>query len=360
MYKLIRPLLFKIDSETVHNQMLRLAAFFNEAGLSGVVKAVYDFEHYSLENKVFGVNFKNPVGTAAGFDKSGQLIDFLPALGFSHVQVGDTSAQARPGNPKPRLFRLVKDNALINRMGQNNKGADYIASLLEGRKFSASLFLSMVKTPDPKILGDEAVEDFLYTFRKLHPLGDVSVINISCPNTEEGKTFEEPESLKVLLGEISKARLEININKPILVKISPDISFEKLDTVLEICEAHKIDGYILTNTAQFRTGLLTDPLIVSGIGKGGLSGKPLRERSTQLVRHAYKQLKRPCIIGLGGIDSAEAAYEKIKAGASLIQLYTGLIYEGPELVKKINKGLVKLLERDGFKNITEAVGVEAK
>jgi dihydroorotate dehydrogenase len=360
MYKIIRPILFKLDPETAHGLMIKLGRTVNGIGLTGLVSEFFKFEDRRLETEIFGTKFKNPVGLAAGFDKQASILDLLGALGFGHLQVGDTSALPWPGNPKPRLFRLAKDNALINRMGQNNKGAEFIALRLAGKKAVVPLLVSIVKTPDINILGDKAVEDFVAGFKKLYPMAAMSVLNVSCPNTAEGKTFEDPVALKILLDEIVKAKAGMGLQKPVLVKISPDVNFEELDRILEVCEAHKIDGYILTNTAKFRGGLQTPPSVIEQIGKGGLSGRPLRAKATELVRHAYKQLKRPCLVGLGGIDSAEAAYERIKAGASLIQVYTGLIYEGPGLVKKINKGLVKLLERDGFKNISEAVGVEAK
>lgn len=358
MYKLIRPLLFKMDSESAHNQMLALGSFLSFIRFQNVIEPFFNFKHPSLQNKVFGIDFKNLVGSAAGFDKHGGLIDFLPAWGFSHVEIGDVSYLPWSGNPKPRLFRLPKDQALINRMGQNNKGAEFIASVLKFHKPKVPVFLNLVKTPDPGIMADKGVEDFVNCFKKLYQLGDVSVINISCPNTIEGKTFEQPDALKILLDEIIKAKQNFKIQKPVLVKISPDVDFNGLDKILEVCEAHRIDGYILTNTTKSRASLKTSQDILEKIGRGGLSGLPLREKSTELIRHAYKQLKRPCIVGLGGVNSAETAYEKIKAGASLVQLYTGLIYEGPGLVKKINQGLVGLLKRDGFKNISEAVGVE--
>jgi len=360
MYKLIRPLLFKIDSETAHNGMLTMGSFLSAIGFQNVLRPIFNFQHAALEAKIFGINFKNPVGPAAGFDKAGRLVDFLPALGFSHVEVGDISFLPWQGNPKPRLFRLPQDHALINRMGQNNKGAEAIASILQNRKFEVPVMLSLVKTPDPNIMGDMGTQDFVNCFRRLYPLGDLSVINVSCPNTAEGKTFEEPQALTTLLDQIMIIRSQFNLQKPVLVKISPDVDFNQLDTILEICEKRNIDGYILTNTSKSRENLKTNKAVLDKIGKGGLSGPPIRQKATELIRHAYQQLKRPCLIGLGGIDSAESAYERIKAGASLVQIYSGLIYEGPGLVKKINQGLVKLLERDGFKNITEAVGIEAK
>lgn len=360
MYKLIRPILFKQDPEQAHARMLGLCKMVNALGLTALVGQVLTFQDQTLATEVFGIKFKNPIGLAAGFDKDGKILNFLPALGLGHIEMGNITALARPGNPKPRLFRIPEDHGLINRLGLNNEGADAIAARLGSKQFKVPIGINIAKTHDPNILGDKAVEDFLYTFKKLYPLFSYTTLNVSCPNTTEGKTFEEPEALNILLDEIIKAKQALQISKPILVKISPDVDFNQLDKILEICEAHNIDGYVLSNTAKFRGNLKTNPQVLEAMGKGGVSGPPIRQKVTELVRHAYKQLRRPCIIGLGGIDSAEAAYERIKAGASLIQLYTGLIYEGPGLVKKINTGLVKFLQRDGLKNISEAVGLEAK
>ena len=359
MYKLIRPLLFSLDPETAHNFIMKLGGFMNTPILKKPLERLYSFESPMLETETFGIKFKNPIGLAAGFDKDGKILDFLPALGFGHIEMGNITALPRQGNPKPRLFRLFEDRGLINNLGLNNSGADEIYKRLKEKLFSVPIGINIAKTHDPNILDDKAVADFLYTFKKLYPLFSYTTLNVSCPNTVEGKTFEEPDTLNILLTEINKAAVAEQ-KKPILVKISPDVSFDQLDKILTVCESHKIDGYILTNTAKFRGNLKTDRKILEQMGKGGISGLPIRQRSTELIRYTYKRLQRPCIIGLGGIDSPESAYEKIKAGSSLVQIYTGLIYEGPGLVKKINQGLVKLLERDGFKNIGEAVGVENK
>lgn len=356
MYKLIRPILFWFDPEASHNAMHALGFFLSKFGAQDLLRPFFTFDDPALQVKFLGIDFKNPLGAAAGFDKHGKLLDFLPALGVSHLQIGDVSNLPSPGNPRPRLFRLPKDRAIINRMGQDNRGADAIASLLRSREFTVPVTISLVKTPDPAILEDKALADFVACFRKLYAVGNISVLNISCPNTADGRTFEEPTALNTLLDEIMAAKRDLNLEKPIVVKISPDVSLSQLDQILQICEAHGISGYILTNTSTKRDGLKTSPEEIQKIGRGGLSGLPIRDRSTELIRHAYKQLQRPCIIGLGGVDSAEAAYAKIKAGASLVQLFTGLVYEGPGLVKKIKKGLVELLKKDGFENISQAVG----
>lgn len=357
MYKLIRPVLFKIDSETIHEQMLGLASFVNNSSLPSALKLVYGFEDKALSTNFLGINLNNPLGLAAGFDKALVAPKVWDALGFGFVEAGNITAQKSIGNPRPRLFRLPEDYGLINRIGLANIGADEMSYKLGVLNYKFPFGINIAKTHDPSILGEKAIEDFLYTFKKLYSFGNYVTLNISCPNTVEGKTFEDPEALKILLAEIVKVKNSFEKQNPILVKISPDVNFQELDKILEICEANKIDGYVLTNTAKFRDGLKT-PL--SKVPQGGLSGRPLRKKATELVRHAYKNLKRPCIVGLGGIDSAESAYERIKAGASVLQIYTGLVYEGPGLIKNIKKGLVKLLKQDGFKNISEAVGVESK
>jgi dihydroorotate dehydrogenase len=356
MYKLFRKIFFSIDPETTHNSIIALGGFMDNTFFKKPIELIYNFEDPKLNSNVFGINFKNPVGLAAGFDKDGKILNFLPALGFGHIEMGNITALPRPGNPKPRLFRLPQDRALINRMGLNNQGADAIYERLKNQNFSMPIGINIAKTHDSNILGDKAITDFLYTFKKLNTLFAYTTLNISCPNTTEGKTFEEAQALNELLTEIKKYHSEQQNKKPILVKISPDIDLAQLDQILEVCEFHKIDGYVLCNTSKFRKNLKTNSQKLSEIGKGGLSGLPIQNISTQFIAYTYKLLKRPCIIGLGGVDSAESAYEKILAGASLIQIYTGLIYEGPSLVKKINQGLVKLLSRDGFKNISEAVG----
>lgn len=359
MYKkLIRPILFQMDSESAHNVVLKLATLGNNLVLNKLVKGVFSFEHKSLEQNFLNLEIKNPLGLAAGFDKSLIALNFWYALGLGFVECGNITALPSMGNPKPRIFRLVEDQALVNRIGLANIGADAMQERLQKLQLNLPFGINIAKTHDPKILGDDAIKDFLYTFNALYEFGKYVTLNISCPNTTEGKTFEEPKALDALLLEIMKAKSKFAKQNPILVKISPDINFADLENILSVCEQHKINGYVLTNTTKNRDNLKTSTEILSSIGNGGVSGKPIAKRSTEIIRFVYKLLKRPCIMGLGGVDSAESAYEKIKAGASLVQIYTGLIYKGPFLIKQINKGLVELLKKDGFKNISEAVGVE--
>ncbi len=366
MYKYLRPLIFILNSEVIHELMLWLGEkIFGYFPFKQFFSSVYTFNHPALEQKFLGIKFKNPVGVPGGFDKSARMLDFWPSLGLGFIEIGSVTARGGKGNAKPRMWRLPEDRAVINRMGLNNIGADAMEKKLEARARSNEgicripLGINIAKTHSTEILGEQGIEDYCYTFKKLHRFGDYILINVSCPNTAEGKTFEECESLEALLIEIKKIIDQEKVHKPVLVKLSPDISFQDLDAILDITEKYGVAGYVLANCAHgMREGLKTSQAKLESIGRGGLSGEPIRKKTTELIRHAYKRLKRPCIIGLGGISSAADAYEKIRAGASLVQVYSGLIYEGPGLPKKICKGLVKLLEKDGFKNIAEAVGAE--
>ena len=361
MYGLLKPLLFKLDPETLHDLVLKIG---KRAGrikwVKNALRSVYDFEHEALRINVFGKEFRNPLGLAAGFDKNGELIDLLPCLGFGFAEIGSVTAKPCEGNPRPRIFRLVEDEALINRMGLNNYGADVVAEKLSGRRFEIPLGINIAKTHDPTIMGERAIEDFLYSFERLYPLGDFTVLNISCPNTREGKTFEDKEALDELLEGLSEPRKRFGKKKPVLVKISPDLSYEALDGILEVCKEHGIDGYVISNTTTERCNLKTDEEKVRKIGYGGLSGRPLKNRATELIKYVYSQRDDETIIGVGGIFSAEDAYEKITAGSSLVEVFTGLIYRGPGVVREINKNLVRMLEREGFSNVEEAVGYRSE
>ena len=366
MYKLLRPIIFVLNSEVIHDLMLWLGEkIFGHFPFRQIFSSIYTFKHPRLEQEFLGIKFKNPLGVPGGFDKSARMLDFWPSLGMSFIEIGSVTSLGGKGNPKPRMWRLPEDRAVINRMGLNNIGANAIEKKLEARISSKNgicripVGINIAKTHSTEILGERGVQDYCYTFKKLHRFGDYILINVSCPNTSEGKTFEECSSLESLLGELKKIIDREKVTKPVLVKLSPDISLQDLDAILDITEKYGISGYVLANCAHgMREGLKTSKAKLEGIGRGGLSGEPIRDKTTELIRHAYRRLKRPCIIGLGGVFSAEDAYKKIRAGASLVQIYSGLIYEGPGLIKTINKKLVKILERDGFKNISEAVGAD--
>lgn len=365
MYQLFRPLLFRLGPEGAHH-LASGSARFAQSTTPGLLNSLFGYEDEALRSTVFGLDFPNPVGLAAGFDKNAQLVPFWEQAGMGFVEVGSVSAQAAKGNPRPRLFRLPEDRALINRMGLNNQGAQKIAKRL-GKQAAARtrpLGVNLAKTHDPSILGEAGIADFRESFRLLAPWAGYVALNISCPNTREGKTFEDPEALEALLDAIFAERQALGLEVPILLKLSPPLSTRVVfDTMVEeavrLGQQYGVAGFIATNTAADREGLTTPEARLDAIGNGGLSGAPIRERSTHLVRYLYRltQGTRP-IIGVGGIDSAAAAYAKIRAGASLVQLYTALVYEGPGLVQQIKQGLVALLKRDGFASISEAVGAD--
>jgi dihydroorotate dehydrogenase len=358
MYTLLRPYIFKTDPEQMHKAVVTFGSILSHSFFTRIFRHIYAYSHESLRLHVMGKDFHSPVGLGAGFDKNGELISFFPSLGFGFIEIGSVTAQPGKGNPRPRIFRLPTDRAIINRMGLNNDGADTIAQRLRKKACTIPLGINIAKTHNPEILGERAREDFCYTFRKIYHSADYIALNISCPNTSEGKTFEEPHALDELLSALKNIEKEFVRKKPLLIKISPDLSYPEIDMILDISERHKLDGYIISNTSLKRNGLMTKKEEISCIGKGGLSGAPIKKKSTDIIAYTHRQLKNSLIIGVGGIFSASDAYEKIKAGASLIQLYTGLIYCGPSLVKNINKGLEMLLKKDGFSSVKEAVGVQ--
>jgi dihydroorotate dehydrogenase len=359
MYKLIRPLIFKAssDPENAHRVVMRLLSMAGGiAPLSWVERRIFDFADARLAQTIFGLNFKNPVGLAGGFDKNAEAVQGLANLGFGFLEIGTITRHGQPGNPRPRIFRLEQDEALINRMGFNNEGADVLASRLSTailRRMEVPLGINIGKSKITELA--QAAEDYLYSFKKLYGYGDYFVINVSSPNTPGLRQLQDKSFLIDILSGLNNYRVQQKIRKPILVKTVVDLSLEALDEVLDVCKNQNIDGLIISNTLLSRDGLKTKTNEA-----GGLSGKPIRQKSTDYIKHIHQHSSSLPIVGVGGIFSAEDAYEKIKAGASLVQIYTGLIYEGPGVVKKINRGLVKLLERDGFKNIGEAVGVEVK
>lgn len=365
MYQLLRGLIFRLDSERAHNLAMRAAGLIPP--LSGLIRLSLTFNDSRLEQQVFGQTFSNPIGLAAGFDKSGVRVNAWTHLGFGFMEIGSVSAQPAPGNPKPRAFRLVYDEAIINRMGLNNDGAEVVRTRLESqKKRTIPLGINVAKTHIPGLYGDTAIEDFIVGARTFAPLADYLVLNVSCPNTEDGKTFEEPDALNKLLEALIPEVRAIAPEVPVLVKLSPagiagggSLDFGPLEDIVRISLSHRVNGFVATNTASDRVNLITDPVRVSQIGRGGLSGAPLTSRSLETTRRLYELTEgRVPIIGVGGIYSAETAYARIRAGATLIQLYTGLIYYGPRLVVRILRGLIPLLEKDGFSSIADAVGAD--
>ena len=303
-------------------------------GARSFAKRKYSIEDPSLEREIFGIKFPNPVGLAAGFDKDAKLYKELGQLGFGFVEIGTVTPKGQPGNPKPRLFRLPKDNALINRMGFNNEGVKAAAKRLKGRNQNLVIGGNIGKN---KI----TLDDYLICFRELFDVVDYFVVNVSSPNTPNLRELQDKEPLTKLLLALQQENAKRQKSKPILLKIAPDLTNEQLDDIVEIVKSSGIAGVIATNTTISREGLKTEKSELDTIGNGGLSGKPLTNRSTEVIRYlSEKSEKSFPIIGVGGIHSEEDALEKLDAGADLVQLYTGFVYEGPALVKRINESLL--------------------
>jgi dihydroorotate dehydrogenase len=339
--KFIKPILFRKDPEEAHYFTFSLIKkTFNLPIIKSLVKNKFNLEDVSLEKNLWGLTFKNPVGLAAGFDKDAKLIDEMSLLGFGFIEIGTLTPQPQEGNPKPRLFRLPQDEALINRMGFNNGGVLEAVERLKNRKSSVIIGGNIGKnkwTPN-----EEAVNDYLYCFEALYPYVDYFVVNVSSPNTPNLRDLQEKEPLKKLLSAIKEANAKKPKQKPILLKIAPDLTNGQLDDVIEIIQETQIEGVIATNTTIDRSILKTSSSEIEAIGAGGLSGKVLAQRSTEVIRYlATKSNHAFPIIGVGGITSAKDAIEKLEAGAALIQVYSGMIYEGPRLIKKIKAGIVK-------------------
>ncbi len=294
-----------------------------------------------LERKILGLTFKNPVGLAAGFDKNASMFNDLAYCGFGFIEIGTLTPKGQSGNDKPRLFRLKKDEAILNRMGFNNDGVDVAIEKLKNRKHK-DLIIGGNIGKNKTTPNEEANTDYLIAFEKLFPYVDYFVVNVSSPNTPNLRALQDKEPLTKLLSELKEANNLKSNPKPILLKIAPDLTDEQLDDVVEIIATTKTDGIIATNTTIDRSKLKTNPSEVENLGAGGVSGKPLTNRSTEVIRYLHQKSNGAFpIIGVGGIHSADDAIEKLKAGASLIQIYTGFIYEGPSLVKEINQQILK-------------------
>jgi dihydroorotate dehydrogenase len=366
MYSFLRPLLFQLDAERAHKVSLRTAELVQSVAPS-LVEPQYGFEDERLKQRLWGTVFPNPVGLAAGVDKNARLVPFWEAVGFGFVEVGSVSAMAANGNPKPRAFRLPKDQALLNRMGLNNEGAASMAERLEeGRNDrTRPLGINLAKTHDPGVMGEAALEDFRESFRLLAPQASYVVLNVSCPNAEDGQTFEDPRALDELLATIFSEQRAPGLEVPVLLKFSPPVSdrviFDtRIEDLVSVAQAHGVHGFIASNTTSDRTGLSTPQSELQEMGEGGVSGPPLADRATCLVRYLYRVTDGEVpIIGVGGVRDAETAYTKIRAGASLVQLYTALVYEGPGLIREIKAGLVERLREDEHVSIADAVGADA-
>ncbi|RAU82377.1 quinone-dependent dihydroorotate dehydrogenase [Pontibacter arcticus] len=342
MYKsLIRPLLFKLDPEKVHYLTVdAVKTAYRLPFTKGISQSMFQVVDKRLERKLFGLTFPNPVGLAAGFDKDARLVDEFANLGFGFIEIGTLTPKPQAGNDKPRLFRLPQDQAIINRMGFNNEGVDAAVARLKARKSTILVGGNIGKnkvTPN-----EEATLDYLYCFKALYDVVDYFVVNVSSPNTPDLRALQEKEPLKQLLLALQEVNSKMPQPKPLLLKIAPDLNEAQLDDIIEIAIEAKLSGIIATNTTISRDGLYTPSNEIKEIGAGGLSGKPLTKHATEIIRYLRKGLPQSIkIIGVGGIMTAEDALEKLEAGADLLQLYTGFIYEGPALISQINKKLLQ-------------------
>jgi dihydroorotate dehydrogenase len=347
MYSLIKPILFQFDPEKVHYFVTRNLKRFNRfPGGSALSRGMWNLEDEDLEKEVFGLKFKNPVGLAAGFDKNGEMIAEMANMGFGFIEVGTVTPLPQPGNPKPRMFRLPADGALINRMGFNNLGVDVLAEHIAAYRKNASAFQKGIMIggnigKNKNTANEDAVSDYIKCFDRLFDVVDYFVVNVSSPNTPGLRALQEKEPLMQLLNTLQQRNLKNGISRPILLKIAPDLTNEQLDDIVEIVQQTGIAGVIATNTTISRDGLTANEQLKSEMG--GLSGKPLTQRSTEVVRYIHEKSNGSFpIIGVGGIHSPADALEKLQAGASLIQLYTGFIYEGPGLIKRINRKILSV------------------
>lgn len=343
MYKaLLKPLLFQLDAEKAHHLVFdNLRRAHRVPGGAAALRGLYDFQHPDLEREVFGLRFRNPVGLAAGLDKNAELLPELGALGFGFVEIGTVTPRPQPGNPTPRLFRLPQDGALLNRMGFNNDGAAAVAARLRGPR-PAGLIVGGNIGKNKDTPNEQAAHDYVACVEALHAVVDYFVVNVSSPNTPGLRQLQEREPLIRLLQQVQERNATLPSPRPLLLKIAPDLTDAQLDDILLIARETQLSGLVATNTTISRDGLQTDASHVQSLGAGGLSGRPLRQRATEVVRYLHQHSNGALpIIGVGGIHSPEDAKEKLAAGASLVQLYTGFVYEGPGLIKRINQALVK-------------------
>ncbi|MFA6524130.1 MAG: quinone-dependent dihydroorotate dehydrogenase [Candidatus Paceibacterota bacterium] len=364
IYKyVLKPIFFKFDPEDVHDHMTSAGVFLGKYTLTKkLTKLFFKYSNPALEQKILGINFKNPIGLSAGFDKNAELTDILPEVGFGFEEVGSITGEYCSGNPRPRLWRLKKSKSLAVYYGLKNDGCETISKRLQnktrsassGQAFNIPIGISIAKTNCKETVDtNKAIEDYFKAYITFQNIGDYITINISCPNAFGGQPFTDSKKLEALMEKI----MSVPKTKPIFIKVSPDLNKQEIDEVINVAEKFKIDGFICTNLTKNRNNKNIKDKNIPEVG--GLSGKVVDSMSDDLIKYVYKKTNgKFVIIGVGGVFSAEDAYRKIKAGASLIQLITGMIFEGPQLISEINLGLVKLLKADSYKNISEAIGKE--
>jgi dihydroorotate dehydrogenase len=368
----IRPVLFALDSEQIHNRTLRVLGWASQREILSEMLESF-FEAPRLPVELFGLTFPNPVGLAAGMDKYAAALPAWEALGLGFTELGGVTSHPQPGNPEPRMFRVVPDEALINRMGFNNPGAQVVAQRLaewraSGRWPKHPVGINLGKSKITPL--EKAADDYANSLRLLRSYADFFVVNVSSPNTPNLRQLQDKNALDEILAALqqvnqsddalaaSPSRARVSHSKPILVKVAPDLSFEALDQILELTRPRQIAGIVATNTTVARPKSSDPELRRIYAEPGGLSGRPLRHRSTEIIRHLFRQTKGSLpIVGVGGIFNADDAWEKIQAGASLLQIYTGLVYEGPEVAREIVSGLVQKLHAAGLTKLSQAVGM---
>ena len=341
MYKLlIRPIFFLFDPEKIHHFTFSLVKFLSKIpGVPSIFRGMYQIKDKKLERNLFGLTFKNPVGLAAGFDKNAVLYNELANFGFGFVEIGTVTPKGQVGNPKKRLFRLKDDKGIINRMGFNNEGLE--AAIEQLKKNKGKIIIGGNIGKNTNTAPENYTEDYVACFKGLHPYVDYFVLNVSCPNVSSHAKLEDADYLKELITEVQKLNNAEAQQKPILLKIAPDLNNQQLDEIIELVAETKIDGVIASNTSVNRDNLKASKERLQEIGNGGVSGQPVKDRSTRVIKYlADNSNKAFPIIGVGGIHSEKDALEKLKAGADLVQIYTGFIYEGPSLVKRINKAIL--------------------
>ncbi len=342
MYKsLLRPLFFSFDPEKIHYFTFSLIKTVSKIpGFPALFRGIYTVEDKKLERNLFGLTFKNPVGLAAGFDKNAVLYNELANFGFGFIEIGTVTPKGQEGNPKKRLFRLKDDQGIINRMGFNNEGVEAAINQLKKNKRKLIIGGNIGKNTATK--PENYTEDYLTCFNALHPYVDYFVLNVSCPNVGSHAKLNDKDYLEELIAEVQKANTTFEKKKPILLKIAPDLNEGQLDEIIELIKVTKLDGVIASNTSTDRKDLKASKERLAEIGNGGLSGQPIKDKSTAVIKYlADKSNKAFPIIGVGGIHSAKDALDKITAGADLVQIYTGFIYEGPRLIKSINRSILK-------------------
>lgn len=356
LYKyLFKPVAFSMDPEFVHDRVLNTGVLLGKTRAGRVLtKKLFYYASPTLEQTLLGIHFPNPIGLAAGFDKNAQLTNILPDVGFGFAEVGSITGEPCHGNPGKRLWRLPQSQSLLVYYGLKNDGAEAIAKRLASSPFRIPIGISVAKTNSQDTVSLEGgIADYVKAYSLMAHIGDYTTINISCPNTYGGQPFTDPTRLDALLTALDN----VPSPKPVFIKLSPDVDMTGVDALLEVIEKHKVQGIICSNLTKNRDNPRIKESAVPATG--GMSGKVVEELSNQLIAHVYQRTqKRYVVIGCGGVFTAEDAYKKIRLGASLIQMITGMVYQGPQTIGEINRGLVQLLARDGYNNISEAVGVD--